>query len=192
MKARSHISRLAVALITFIFSVGFYTGWHYLQSNTQRQKVISSSAAAEPQGSIRDAEQTTESEARFDAFGYYYIAGEPPEGFEDIDHISIFTADYEVSQNPYPVREIPIPPEGFVWTSQRYRMTRLNIGNGQISFATETVRGLSYQFNGRFLVHSSFYGLPQETIVLEGHLTKFRRGRRIAESDVRFTWYEGH
>jgi hypothetical protein len=192
MNTRNHTLHLAIALITFIFSVGIDSCLRYIQTNTQTYNAISSPPPPEPRSSTSDTEQNVEPESQFDAFGYYYIAGEPPQGFEDINHISVFTADYEVGQNPYSVRAIPRPPTGILWTSQRYRMTRLNIGNGRISFATETARGLSYQFNGRFLVHSSFYGLPEKAIVLEGHITKFRRGRKIAESDIRFTWYEGH
>ena len=192
MTVKGHIFRLAIALTAFVFSVGLHAGWRYFQSNFERQNNIPAAPDSEPQRPMSVVGQNTEPESAFDAFGYYYLVDGGPKGFEDIDHLSIFTADYEVNQNAYSIREIPISPEGYVWASQRHKMTSLSIENGQMSFATETVRGISYQFSGRFLIRGSFYNLPQKTIVLEGRFIKIHKGTRIAISKVRFTWYEGH
>jgi len=56
-----------------------------------------------------------------------------------------------------------------------------------------TVAGVSYSFSGRFLkggVYSSGI-LDDETPVLEGTLTKFRGGNKVAEAKLKFVYFGG-
>ena len=203
MKLKNYYFRFAIGLTAFFISVIAFYGYKSLYF--QEQNIMTVNLAIEPAKNLSKTELTLEPELKFDAFGNYHLADKPDKGFEDFDCITIFTHNWEIKHNPDSVREIPIPPEGYVETSitygdskkgyveegESYKITYLSIGNGLMSLSTETIKGNSYQFNGRFLVKSSFESLPNKTRVLEGQLTKIRKGKKIAESNAQFIWYEG-
>ena len=75
----------------------------------------------------------------------------------------------------------------------RYRFKTLIVKRDNFTFTTMMVRGISYSFSGRFL-KGGVYGagdLDDETPVLEGTLTKFRGGKKVAEANLKFVYFGG-
>ena len=54
-------------------------------------------------------------------------------------------------------------------------------------------RGVFYTFSGKFLKGGVYASgiLDDETPVLEGTLTKFRGGKKVAEANLKFVYFGG-
>jgi hypothetical protein len=123
---------------------------------------------------------------KFDPDGFFMLVGNPPAGFEDFDGISLLRK-----------------PEGGHWPASgvhnnrnvvyRFIAASTVVSRQKFSFDTMAVRGVSYSFTGRFLKGGVYAEdeLDMETPVLEGHLIKYRRGQKVAEADMKFTYFAG-
>ena len=60
-----------------------------------------------------------------------------------------------------------------------------------MAFETENIKGVSYKFSGKFVEKAPFWNLSEQKTVLKGHLIKMKKGKKIAETDLDFFWYEG-
>src|SRR5947209_10865025 len=67
------------------------------------------------------------------------------------------------------------------------------IKRNNFSFKTVAVRGISYSFTGHFLKGGVFAesNLDLNDPMLEGHLIKYRAGKKVAEGDVKFSYFAG-
>ena len=126
--------------------------------------------------------QRTKTE-RFDPDGSFWLQGAPPNDFSDFGGINL---------NAKRSRHLPQP--GLETNNgKRYRFKTLSVKQDRFAFTTMTVAGVSYSFSGRFLkggVYSSGI-LDDETPVLEGTLTKFRGGKKVAEAKLKFVYFGG-
>ena len=120
---------------------------------------------------------------RFDPDGSFWLQGAPPNDFSDFGGINL---------NAKRSRRLPQP--GLETNNgKRYRFKTLSVKQERFTFTTMTVAGISYSFSGRFLkggVYSSGI-LDDETPVLEGTLTKFRAGKKVAEAKLKFVYFGG-
>jgi len=120
---------------------------------------------------------------RFDPDGSFWLQGQPPNDFSDFGGINL---------NAKRSRQLPQP--GLETNNgKRYRFKTLSVKQERFTFTTMTVAGVSYSFSGRFLkggVYSSGI-LDDETPVLEGTLTKFRGGKKVAEAKLKFVYFGG-
>ena len=120
---------------------------------------------------------------RFDPDGSFWLQGAPPNDFSDFGGINL---------NAKRSRQLPQP--GLETNNgKRYRFKTLSVKQERFTFTTMTVAGVSYSFSGRFLkggVYSSGI-LDDETPVLEGTLTKFRGGTKVAEAKLKFVYFGG-
>ena len=125
---------------------------------------------------------TQRKQARFDPDGSFWIHGTPPPEFSDFDSINL---------NAKRLRYLNAP--GLLMRTTRYRYKTLTVKRDNFSFTTMTVRGIFYTFSGRFL-KGGVYGagdLDEETPVLEGTLTRFRNGKKVAEANLKFVYFGG-
>ena len=120
---------------------------------------------------------------RFDPDGSFWLQGAPPNDFSDFGGINL---------NSKRSRHLPQP--GLETNNgKRYRFKTLSVKQERFTFTTMTVAGVSYSFSGRFLkggIYSSGI-LDDETPVLEGTLTKFRGGKKLAEAKLKFVYFGG-
>jgi len=121
-----------------------------------------------------------------DISGSYFFIEKPPQEFQDIDWISIFTWDGNGGIAPM---------NGFIRLKRRhqgrfvnYFLINTSLKGRTFTFSTKAVRGISYRFRGRFL---KLDNIADDEFVLEGHLQKFRAGRKVAEVDARFSYFSG-
>ncbi len=201
MKVKTYLFRFAVAFTAFIFGISFLYVGQYFQSvfSPQGQKIseiVKIENHTFPQHIIEqlhnsviedtpapDSEENTENE--FDASGdYFNISDKKVKRPEELWEITILATDDILSdENEY--KGNPIAPEGFVYTRARkeFNFTRINIGNKQITFQTETKKGISYKFVGRFLDEQNYN--KEDFADIEGSLITIRNGKKNAEVIVR-------
>ncbi len=217
MKAKIYLFRFAVTFTAFVCGVGFFAVGRYFQTafSAKEQKVELAAPAPVPivieQAEMPvvektdvavDSEENTENE--FDVDGYYSIisempkgfndysvTGKLPKGFEDFGEIGITTLSYENASEENGYEGTPVPPEGYVWTDKEYKFAKISVNNKYMAFETQTIKGISYKFSGKFIEKAPFWKLDEQKPVLEGHFIKLSKGKKIAETNVRFIWYEG-
>jgi hypothetical protein len=121
--------------------------------------------------------------ARFDPDGSFWILGEPPNEFSEFGGINL---------NAKRSRQLPV--QGFqLRTGKNIRFKTLTVKRDNFTFTTITVGGVSYSFSGKFLKGGVYSAgdLDDETPVLEGTLTKFRGGQKVAEAKLKFSYFGG-
>ena len=121
--------------------------------------------------------------ARFDPDGSFWIIGEPPNEFSEFGGINLNAK-----------RSRQLPGQGFeLRTGKLIRFKTLIVRRDNFTFTTVTVGGISYAFSGKFLKGGVYSAgdLDEETPVLEGTLTKFRGGQKIAEAKLKFSYFGG-
>ena len=121
--------------------------------------------------------------ARFDPDGSFWLLGQPPNELSEFGGINL---------NAKRSRQLPSP--GLQTTNgTTYRFKTLIVKRDNLSFTTMSRAGVSYSFSGRFLKGGNFSAaeLNDEEPVLEGTLTKFRGGKKLAEAKLKFSYFYG-
>ncbi len=150
-----------------------------------------------------ETDEVLESEENaFEPSGYYYIIGEYDQSnFSDFEWFRLDTTDYDSGETKY------IAPNGSVVTGNDedennsfLEFTKTSIGFSHLKFVTESIKGISYEFSGRFVETGNFDSLelkfdgndePIPNVVLEGTLIKKRKGVEIKKADLKFGWALG-
>jgi len=121
--------------------------------------------------------------ARFDPDGSFWLDGETPNEFPEFGAINL---------NAKRSRQLPL--QGFeLRTGKRIPFKTLTVKRDNFTFTTVTVGGISYAFAGKFLKGGVYSAgdLDDQTPVLEGTLTKFRGGQKIAEAKLKLVYFGG-
>jgi hypothetical protein len=125
--------------------------------------------------------------------GYYYIPGEkPPEGFEEFEHFELTTYEWDEQAE----KEREVEPTGTLRMKKDFDFSWLNRTGRRISFITRERGGISYQFDGKFIDAEkikvkSEYGDYATDIVLKGRMTKWSKGKKIAEAKMKLAYTLG-
>jgi hypothetical protein len=133
-----------------------------------------------------------------DYTGYYTLSNqEGLKAFPEIENMMLW-------KNDNPKQESTLRPvegsklEGAIRAKQkgskdliRYKSITTSTKDSTISFSTETVAGIRYEFKGKFHASGSIYQAPSDSNVLTGYLIKKRGTEVLAESNVSFTFFEG-
>jgi hypothetical protein len=121
--------------------------------------------------------------AAFDPSGSFWIQGTPPKEFENFSGINL---------NPNHNKRMP--GSGVDLTDGAHlRFKTVSVSKRKFTFTTVAVHEVYYSFNGRFLKGGVFAEslLDDQTPVLEGTLVKWRRGRKLGEAELKFTYFGG-
>jgi hypothetical protein len=124
---------------------------------------------------------------KIDVFGYYSPQGKLPAAFAEIDILLLSTIDNQGN---------PAPLNGFIRPKRKsakdYRLVNPKLEDKNLTFKTQAVRGISYSFAGAFTKLGNFpVDRPEGEVLLKGHLIKMRNGKKVAETDVSFTYSGG-
>ena len=123
--------------------------------------------------------------ARFDPDGSFWLheSTPAPAEFSDFGGINL---------NAKRQRRLPSPGLQLV-NGTTYRFKTLNVKRDNFTFTTMSIRGVSYSFAGKFLKGGVYASgiLDDETPVLDGTLTKFRNGKKVAEANLKFVYFGG-
>ena len=121
--------------------------------------------------------------ARFDPDGSFWIHGDPPNDFSDFSAINL---------NAKRSRQLPAAGVQLI-NGTTFRFKVLNVKQNNFTFTTLAIKGVSYSFSGRFLKGGVYASgiLDDQTPVLEGTLSKFRDGQKLAEAKLKFVYFGG-
>lgn len=123
--------------------------------------------------------------ARFDPDGSFWLVDGtiPPNEFSDFGAINL---------NAKKLRRLPSPGLQLV-NGTRFQFKTLTVKRENFTFTTMPLRGVSYSFAGKFLKGGVYASgiLDPDTPVLEGKLTKFRGGKKVAEANLKFVYFGG-
>jgi hypothetical protein len=121
--------------------------------------------------------------ARFDPDGSFWVSGTPPDDFLELSAINL---------NAKRLRRLP--SSGLQITNgTTYRFKTLTVKRNNFAFTTVALKNISYSFSGRFL-RGGVYAeteLNDERPVMEGTLTKYRAGNKVAEARIQFYYFGG-
>ena len=119
---------------------------------------------------------------RFDPDGTFWIHGDKPANFSEFDSINLNAK-----------RSRHLEPAGVRALDTVHRYKTLIVKRDNLTFTTLAVRGISYSFSGKFLKGGVYSAgdFDDETPVLEGTLTRFRDGKKVAEANLKFTYFGG-
>lgn len=120
---------------------------------------------------------------RFDPDGSFWIKDTPPKDLENFSGINL---------NSKHSRRLQVSSVDLT-DGTRLSFKNLTVTRDKLVFSTVVARGYSYSFGGRFLKGGVFAAtiLDQEMPVLEGTLTKWRRGKKVASAKLTFTYFGG-
>jgi hypothetical protein len=122
---------------------------------------------------------------RFDPDGSFWLHESTPQSAEFSDFGGI-------NLNAKKLRRLPSAGLQLI-DGTTFRFKTLVVKQHNFTFTTLPIKGFSYSFSGKFLkggVYSSGI-LDDETPVLEGTLSKFRGGKKLAEAKLKFVYFGG-
>lgn len=125
----------------------------------------------------------THAQTRFDPDGSFWIHGEPPAEFSEVSAINL---------NAKRLRRLPA--QGLqVTDGTTYRFKTATVLRNKFTFTTLALKGVSYSFSGKFLKGGNFAAtaLNDEVPVMEGTITKYRDGKKVAEAKLKFIYFGG-
>jgi hypothetical protein len=124
-----------------------------------------------------------------DPFGYYLLNPETPRPAwaESIDHLHLSTIDMKGDQM------VTVPLWGFIRpkSGDDHRLVHPELQGDHLTFTTQEVQGISYDFDGHFLASGNFPETPPEGIVLKGRLRQHRGGKVTGEMEADFLYTAG-
>lgn len=119
----------------------------------------------------------------FNPDGAFWLIGEPPDGFSDFGGINL---------NARRLRRLPA--QGLELNNgRRFSFKTATVKQDDFRFTTVTVGGIYFTFVGKFLQGGVFatQDLSDEQPVLEGVLTKYKNGQKVAEAKMKFSYFGG-
>lgn len=122
-------------------------------------------------------------QTRFDPSGAFWISGDPPAGFSDFSAINL---------NMRQLRRLPTSGVQLN-NGTSFRFRTITVKQNNFTFTTATLRGVSYSFSGKFLKGGDFAAtwMGEEEPALEGVLTKFKNGKKVADAKLKFIYFGG-
>lgn len=119
----------------------------------------------------------------FNPDGAFWLIGEPPDEFKDFAGINL---------NGRQLRRIPSQGLQHI-DGKTFHFKTLTVRRDNFSFTTRTLGGIYYTFAGRFLRGGVFaeQDLSDERPVLEGVLTKYKSGKKVAAAKLKFSYFGG-
>ena len=127
-----------------------------------------------------------------DPFGYYLFENPDalPAWARGIDHLHLSNVDMQGEEM------VTVPLWGHVRMKEEaggrdFRLDPVRLEGQKLSFATQEVDGVSYAFEGDFLVSGELPAQAPQGVVLRGRLRRLERGRPAGETDARFIYTPG-
>lgn len=128
------------------------------------------------------------SQKKFDPEGEFLPLGKAPKGLEEVAAIDLFRSGRN--------RPFTSHSHSGVTTTRGlvYRFQSISASQNSLTFKTQSRGGISYSFSGRFLKGGVFAEMDSAAwndSFLEGTLTRFKNGKKVAESRMRFSYFGG-
>jgi len=127
-----------------------------------------------------------------DPFGYYLFEdpGALPAWAQSIDHLHLSNVDLQGEEM------VTVPLWGHLRMKEEaggrdHRLEPVRLEGQKLSFATQELDGVSFAFEGDFLVSGELPAQAPQGVVLRGRLRRLERGQPAGEMDARFIYTPG-
>ena len=124
-----------------------------------------------------------------DPFGYYLLDPEKPrpDWAKSIDHLHLSTIDMKGDQM------VTVPLWGLIRpkSGDDFKLVQPQLQGDHLTFTTQEVQGIAYDFDGRFLASGNFPEAPPEGVVLKGRLRQRKSGQVAGEMEADFFYTAG-
>ncbi|MEA2561613.1 MAG: hypothetical protein QOH06_3117 [Acidobacteriota bacterium] len=127
-----------------------------------------------------------------DAFGYYFLEDPAalPAWAQSIDHLHLSNIELKGEEI------VKVPLEGFIRMEEEaggrdYHLQPVRLEGQALSFKTQEIDGISYDFEGDFLVSGELPTQAPQGTVLKGRLRRLERGSPAGELAARFNYTPG-
>ena len=125
-----------------------------------------------------------------DLFGYYFFMDPVPKALQDISELHLSTISMRGDEM------VKVPLYGFFRFKQKNMpdiyLVKPERKGYQFSFSTKTVKGIRYQFSGKFLKLSNFpVTRPEGEVLLTGRLMKYLASKKVFDQNVNFSYSGG-
>ena len=125
---------------------------------------------------------------KFDPEGQFNPLGNAPKGLEEVASFDLFRSGRNRPFTSHAHSGV-ITTRGVV-----YRFKTISASQNNLTFTTAVRQGTSYRFTGRFLKGGVFAELDSsawDQPILEGTLSKFKNGKKVTESRMKFSYFGG-
>jgi len=124
--------------------------------------------------------------------GSFTIDGKTPGDFREIEYLYLEGGSFKLA--PDKKRLIAVKPtslEGELQGKRRltYKLKKAAMESDAITFESQAIRGISFQFSGTVFNASTVKDEPV-SVSIKGRLSKFRNGTKVAEALVTFSYLE--
>ena len=126
---------------------------------------------------------TQKKAAAFDPDGSFWVHNTPPTEFSELSAINL---------NAKRLRRLPSPGLQ-VNDGSTYRFKTLTVKQNNFTFTTVARKNVYYSFSGKFLKGGNYAAaaLNDEVPVMEGTLTRYESGKKVAEARIKFIYFGG-
>jgi len=126
---------------------------------------------------------TQKKAAAFDPDGSFWVHKTPPTEFSELSAINL---------NAKRLRRLPSPGLQ-VNDGSTYRFKTLTVKRNNFTFTTVARKNVYYSFSGKFLKGGNYAAsaLNEEMPVMEGTLTRYQSGKKVAEARIKFIYFGG-
>lgn len=163
------------------------SGDHRLTVNNTTKKKITITLYLDINNAENGGGQATNASPFEELTGAYFAKGALPRTFAEIDHL--FLGAIDDSGNPAPLNGFIRPKKQ---AAKDYELIDIMIDGKDLSFATKSVKGVSYFFNGAFVRMNFGAKMPNSSeVVLKGTLSRLVDGEAADETEVSFTFTVG-
>lgn len=163
------------------------SGDHRLTVNNTTKKKITITLYLDINNPENGGGQATNASPYEELTGAYFAKGTLPRTFAEIDHL--FLGAIDDSGNPAPLNGFIRPKKQ---AAKDYELIDIMIDGKDLSFATKSVKGVSYVFNGAFVRMNFGAKMPNSNeVVLKGTLSRLVDGEAADETEVSFTFTVG-
>jgi hypothetical protein len=137
---------------------------------------------------LSNLKASASAQKRFDPEGQFNPIGNAPKGLEEVASIDLFRSGRNRPFTSHTHSGV-VTTRGVV-----YRFQTISAAQNSLTFKTRARTGTSYSFTGRFLkggVYAEMDSSVWDQPLLEGTLTRFKNGKKVAESRMRFSYFGG-
>ena len=143
-------------------------------------------AAAAPHAAPPEVRLAQDDETFILGEGRFEIEGRAPRGFNEFRYLYLEGAQLRRGSDPR--RLTPVTPasvKGELYGRRKFRIRKAAFDGEQLSFETQAVGGVSFQFSGT--VYNGATAADQIiSPAFKGRLLKFMNGKKVAEAQVTF------
>jgi len=124
--------------------------------------------------------------------GRFIIEGKTPKGFPEIESLYLEGGSFNLA--PDKKRMIAVKPTSLQGElngrrKPTFKLKKAAMESDAITFESQTVRGISFQFSGTVFNAASAKDEPA-SVGIKGRLSKFMNGTKVAEALVTFSYVE--